>query len=282
VKIVDRTKGSSGFVRDDFYNWPAEIGGLLETEKPAALIVMLGSNDRQQLKVGDASEQPLSEGWTKAYETRAVTFGKKVADAKVPLLWVGMPAFKFSTMSSDMLALNEIYKATAEQSGGEFVDVWDGFVDENGAFITRGPDINGQPVTLRADDGINFTRAGKRKLAFYTEKPLLKILGLSSPAATAASPVPMGLLPGGPAEATVPATVDRTPPMLLSDPALDGGTDLMGAAPRTTAFPPKDRIAGSQPEPAPSPGRVDDFSWPPKTRPDTTGAIGGKTTATNR
>lgn len=279
VKVADRSKGSSGFVRDDFYNWPAEIGTLLETEKPAAIVVMLGSNDRQQMQIGEVREAPRSEAWTKEYENRTLAFGKHISTSKVPFLWVGMPAFRSGKMTSDMLAFNEIYRASAEQSGGEFVDIWDGFVDENGAFITRGPDINGQLVTLRADDGINFTRAGKRKLAFYTEKPLLKILGLTSPVATAPALTPMGLSVETPAEAAAPVNIDRTPPMLLNDPALDGGTDLLGAAPPNTSAATARKIVGGRDEPAPSPGRADDFSWPQKKVPEAAKDGGDKTTA---
>src|SRR5690606_32908136 len=61
IRIVDRSKGSSGLVRDDFYDWPGEIGGVLESEKPVAVIVMLGSNDRQSMKVGDNREQPRTD-----------------------------------------------------------------------------------------------------------------------------------------------------------------------------------------------------------------------------
>ena len=71
-----------------------------------------------------------------------------------------------------MLAFNDIYRTAAESAGGEFVDIWDGFVDENGAFVDNGPDMNGQPVRLRGADGINLSKAGKRKIAFYAEKPL--------------------------------------------------------------------------------------------------------------
>src|SRR5690606_21485754 len=64
VRVVDRSNGSSGFVRDDYYNWPREIGPMLEAEKPAVVLIMMGSNDRQQMKVGDAREAPRTEGWT--------------------------------------------------------------------------------------------------------------------------------------------------------------------------------------------------------------------------
>ncbi|MDX8490682.1 DUF459 domain-containing protein [Mesorhizobium sp. VK22B] len=281
VRIVVRSNGSSGFVRDDFYNWPVEIKSLIETEKPSVVVVMLGSNDRQQMRVGDVREQPRSETWTKEYERRADALGKAIQNTNVPFLWVGMPAFRVAKMTSDMLAFNDIYHSAAQAHGGEFVDVWDGFVDENGAFVTSGPDINGQPVRLRSDDGINITKAGKRKLAFYTEKPLAKILGLAAPGSVTTVSAPAGAPVEASKPAAAPVIVDRTPPMLLSDPALDGGTELLGAAPPVKADPnlPGEKLTVEGKAPAASPGRADDFSWPPKpataaaAAPDTTTAI---------
>ncbi|MBB6413137.1 SGNH/GDSL hydrolase family protein [Mesorhizobium sangaii] len=282
IRIVARSNGSSGFVRDDFYNWPEQIKTLIETEKPAAVVVMLGSNDRQQMKVGDVREQPRSENWTKEYERRTDALGKAIADAKVPFLWVGMPAFRVPKMTSDMLAFNDIYHQVAESHGGEFVDVWDGFVDENGAFVTSGPDMNGQPVRLRADDGINVSKAGKRKLAFYTEKPLMKILGLAAPGSVAPATAPAGAPVEAPGPAAAPIVIDRTAPMLLSDPALDGGSELLGAAPPAKANSdlPGEKLVVEGKAPEASPGRADDFSWPPRTQP-AAAAAPGTTTAIN-
>ncbi|QPC91015.1 DUF459 domain-containing protein [Mesorhizobium sp. INR15] len=284
VKIVVRSNGSSGFVRDDFYNWPEQIKSLIETERPAAVVVMLGSNDRQSMKVGDVREQPRSENWTKEYERRTDALGKAIATAKVPFLWVGMPAFRVPKMTSDMLAFNDIYHQAAENHGGEFVDVWDGFVDENGAFVSSGPDINGQPVRLRADDGINASKAGKRKLAFYTEKPLLKILGLTAPGSAVIASAPAGAPVEAPAPAAAPVVVDRTVPMLLSDPALDGGTELLGSAPpiKANLDLPGEKLVNEGKASDASPGRVDDFSWPPKVQPATTAAANGSATAINQ
>jgi len=284
IRIADRAKGSSGLVRDDFYNWPAEIKGVLESEKPVAVIVMLGSNDRQVMTVGGNREPPRSDAWTKEYEARAGALGSTIQAGKVPFLWVGMPSFKTTKMTSDMLAFNDIYRAAAEKAGGEFVDVWDGFVDENGAFISTGPDVNGQPVRLRADDGINMTRAGKAKLAFYAEKPLLKILGLGDPAGAGTTVTPAGQpAVTGP---TPPAAVDRTPPMLLNDPAMDGGGQLLGAgsaaaapAHASGATLPGEKLLVEGITQEPSPGRADDFSWPPKASPTSNAAAGDKTTA---
>ena len=150
-----------------------------------------------------------------------------------------------------MLAFNEIYRSAAEKHGGEFVDVWDGFVDENGAFVANGPDINGQPVRLRADDGINLAKAGKRKLAFYAEKPLGKVLGdavvtppLAADATLAGELTPDGRRrwPGDETAEEEPEVViglsdlgpiDPSRPIMLRSPALDGGTEILGANPAT-------------------------------------------------
>jgi hypothetical protein len=82
-----------------------------------------------------------------------------------------------------------------------------------------------------------------------------------------------------PAEAAVPVNIDRTPPMLLNDPALDGGADLLGAAPPHTSATTARKVVGAGDEPAASPGRADDFSWPQKKVPEAAKDGGDKTTA---
>lgn len=281
IRIVDKSNGSSGLVRDDFFDWPQEIGPLIEAEKPAAVVVMLGSNDRQQLDVDGVGEAPRSEKWTQEYNRRTKAFAKAITERKAPFIWVGIPAFKSPKMTSDMLAFNEVYRAASESAGSEFVDIWDGFVDENGSFVTVGPDVNGQAVRLRSDDGINLTRAGKRKLAFYAEKPLNKLLGeTTSPEAATGEPTALPAI--APDETGVLAPIDRTVPISLNDPELDGGMELLGARPSAdiAARSPADQRTSEGPGPEPSPGRADDFSWPRKpataktrTEPETTATI---------
>lgn len=254
VRVLDRSKGSSGFVRQDYFNWHAELPAMLDTEKPAAVIVMMGSNDRQQMKLDGTSEAVRSEKWLKEYQTRVSALADLLEQKKVPYLWMGMPAFKTAKMTSDMLAFNDVYRAATQTNKGEFIDIWDGFTDEQGAYVQTGPDVNGQPVKLRAGDGINMTRQGKAKLAFYADKPLRKLLGLTSPGGLPADSLPEAG-PIGPAEMP-----DRTPPMSLNDPELDGGTELLGAQPAPVAAPAR-QPANPVTLPQPTPGRADDFSW---------------------
>jgi hypothetical protein len=263
VRIVSQTNGSSGFVRDDFYNWPAEIGPIIEEEKPAIVVIMLGSNDRQQLLVNGSREKVRSEAWTEEYTSRVESVVKEVRDRGLPLFWVGLPSFKSSSMTADMLAFNDIYRSVTEKAGGEFIDIWDGFVDENGAYTSVGPDMNGQRVRLRGSDGINLTRDGKRKIAFYAERPLNRMLGTAAGEGIA-SLGPEHLAPLEIEPADIP-DITRTNPVALGGAELDGGDDLLGARvvrpreARTAAE--KLSMEGIAP-PAKS-GRADDFSTPP-------------------
>lgn len=228
VAVLENGSGSSGLVRQDFHDWPRELQTLLDEQKPAMVVVMIGANDRQAMSIGDSREKFRTEAWLKEYEARVGEIVRIVTDRKLPLLWVGLPAFQSPSLTADAVTLNGIYRQTVEKADGEFVDIWDGFVNETGQFIVTGSDINGQQVRLRGADGIGFTEAGKRKLAFYVEKLARRYLGeldVSNLIRLDAGDLPLLSSLPPEEEASVPSQ-----PISLSDPELDGGKDLLGAA----------------------------------------------------
>lgn len=260
VVVEARSNVSSGLVRDDYYNWPGELPKMIDELKPAMVVVMIGANDRQQMVTDTGKEKFRTDGWFSEYQRRVLAFGKEVTSRKIPLLWVGLPAFESDSMTADAVQMNQLYRNQLESIGGEFVDIWDGFVDENGKFIVTGSDVNGQQVRLRTTDGINLTQAGRRKLAFYVEKPARRLLG------TQASPDLVRLDPGNLPALTLPNNpVEHTQPISLSDPNLDGGAELLGASkipPVTLTKSPRDLLV-EQGEMAPAPaGRIDDYRMP--------------------
>ena len=50
----------------------------------------------------------------------------------VPIMWVGLPAIRGAKSTSDMSYLDELYRARADKAGIAYVDIWDGFVDDQG------------------------------------------------------------------------------------------------------------------------------------------------------
>lgn len=265
VVVQSRGNVASGLVRQDYYNWPQQLPGMIDQLKPAMVVVMIGANDRQQM-IGDGlNEKYGTDPWFLAYEERVQQFAKLVTSRHIPLLWVGLPSFGSDQLTASAVKLNQIYQSQTTSVGGEFIDIWDGFTDQNGEFVVTGSDINGQQVRLRTADGVNLTAAGKRKVAFYLEKSARRILGdQASPDITRLDtnnplPAQQANLPG-----TEPEKITRTQPMSLSDPDLDGGSQLLGSnpAPAATTSSPRDLLVEKGlMDPAPV-GRVDDYRLP--------------------
>ena len=120
----------------------------------------------------------------------------------VPVLWVGLPAVRGAKATADMLFLDSLYRDAAGKAGITYVDVWDGFVDEAGRFLQKGPDFEGQIRQLRSYDGVYFTKPGARKLAHYVEREITRLLAArSAPIALPTEPATpdANALPGQPA-----------------------------------------------------------------------------------
>jgi uncharacterized protein len=193
--IVRRSNSSSGLVRQDYHNWPQTLRDMLaNTENKVDLVaVMLGSNERQTLRDETGSHEFRSDRWREIYSRRVDELIAVAQEKRAALVWVGMPVFESQRLSADMLFLNEIYKERAQRAGIPYVDVWDGFVSDQNQFTATGPDVNGEIVRLRTNDGIHFTRAGSRKLGFFAAPEILRNLGRDRQAAPALAALPQDL-----------------------------------------------------------------------------------------
>src|SRR6266850_7555025 len=257
--VIRKHKTVSGLIknqpRGEPADWTAAAKAILATEKPDAIVVMLGLNDRVAIreaitekktdkkedkkdaraKPGDAKPKPESSTDTtkadagKADGTKADTakadtakaddaedddapqiaaeksarsgggvyefrderwvelYAKKIEEMigvlkskGVPVLWVGVPAVLGQKGTADMLFLDALYRDASRKAGITYVDVWDGFVDEAGRFVIKGPDFEGQPRQLRSKDGVYFTKYGARKLAHYVEREVTRLLASRS------------------------------------------------------------------------------------------------------
>lgn len=268
IVIEKGTDGSSGLVRTDHLDWPQALKLQIDKIHPSLIVIMLGSNDRQQMAVNGTKQKFRSEAWNNEYERRIDTLIKVAADNKIPFIWTGLPSFQSPSLSADAATLNSLYRAKTETAGGVFIDVWDGFADEEGKFIASGSDVNGQPVRLRGSDGLSLTKAGKRKMAFYLEKDLRRLTGTDEIANLIrldANNLPLDT------KVTVPSYTNilAIPPMSLADPELDGTANLLdsGLMPKPSGKSPRDLlIEKGETEAAPE-GRVDDFRWKPPAKP---------------
>jgi len=338
--VIRKHKTVSGLIKyqpkGDPADWAAAAKGILATEKPDAIVVMLGLNDRvamrepaadkadnkpadkkadkKDTKVKPADAKPAAkpdgaadaaakpndkavdtelspddtadngdvpsiiaperstrssnglyefreERWVELYSKKIEEMIGVVKAKGVPVLWVGLPAVKGTKATADALFLNSLYRDAAGKAGITYVDVWDGFVDEAGRFLQRGPDFEGQPRQLRSYDGVYFTRPGARKLAHYVEREITRLMAArSAPIALPTEPVTpdANALPGQPAPRPLAGPILPLVASSVGTDQLLGGPGSRPAA--VDALAARTLVKG---EPlAPPAGRADDFAWP--------------------
>ncbi|MBB4374991.1 hypothetical protein GGD63_007833 [Bradyrhizobium sp. cir1] len=331
--VIRKHKTTSGLIKyqpkGEPSDWTAAAKGILETEKPDVIVVMLGLNDRIAIrepvadksdkasdkdkkndkgarakppaKPGDAkpdtaakpddkpadadlpqddadADAPAAapektarnpnglyefrdERWVELYTKKVEELANLLKAKGVPVLWVGLPAIRGQKGTADMLFLDSLYREGAAKAGITYVDVWDGFVDEAGRFLQKGPDFEGQIRQLRSSDGVYFTKPGARKLAHYVEREITRLLaGRSGPIALPSEPATpdTSAEPGKPAPRPLAGPIVPLVAASISTDQLLGGPGSRPAA--IDALAAKTMVKG-EPLTAPA-GRADDYAWP--------------------
>jgi len=235
---------------------PAAPADANAAAQPNAAAGAAGAGNEAQRPAPGGNFEFHTDQWAELYAKRIDDMIAALKSKGVPVLWVGLPALRGAKSTSDMAYLDELYRERAERAGIYYVDIWDGFVDDQGRYAVDGPDFEGQIRRLRTSDGVHFTKAGAVKLASYVDQELRRVI--SSHVAPVALPVE-----------TAPAAKPGTPrpdvgPVLPLAASGESG-DLLGAGGRPSP-PAADPLAAkvlSRGDPIPAPrGRADDFSWP--------------------
>jgi len=170
--VINQGVGSSGFVRSDFFDWNKTALEQVAADSFDIAVMIIGINDRQTLSVDGASYKSLTDEWTALYKARIASFVTAIRGANKPIIWVGLPPMSKADYSNAMGQISSIQRLAVFGGGGEFVDIYDRFVGEDGKYSSSGPDLNGRRVRMRKDGGIHFSAAGADKLAFYLSQSI--------------------------------------------------------------------------------------------------------------
>ncbi|WMT86392.1 DUF459 domain-containing protein [Pelagibacterium sp. 26DY04] len=168
IAVIENAVGSSGFVRDDFFDWNEAIEDEIVADSFDIAVVAIGINDRQALNGAEA----LSDPWRSAYRERLDAFLGDLSAADKEIVWIELPPMEQPSYGAAMAQISSIHKAAVGAVGGEWVETYDRYLGENGGYSADGPDLNGNIVAMRKGDGIHFSAAGADKVAFYIDRAL--------------------------------------------------------------------------------------------------------------
>lgn len=263
--VIDDANPNSGLARNDYYDWNAELPKILNQEKPDVIVIALGSNDRQEMRNGNERIATHSDTWEQTYVQRIKGIASTLKVYGRPFFWMSAPPMRAAAASHDMAYLNEFFKPPVAEAGGYFIDIWDGFTSDEGNYVSSGPDVNGQLRALRLSDGINFTRAGRLKLAFYAQREIRRQTGLGEGTVDLLTSTNQNgqieIGPDGQKHLVGPVISLTDPPPGASD-TLAGGPN---APVRKNVETPQYRMIVKGEALSKVNGRADDFTWPPPT-----------------
>ncbi len=267
LQVKRVTKPNSGLVRADYFDFVPAIQKAIEGGPITYAVFDIGVNDRQPF-LDSRKDAPLSDEWKRRYASRVDAVLAPFKERKIPIYWVGLAASEGRRATTDHIAINALAKERVEAAGGTYVDVWEGFVDEDGAYSDVGLQLDGQTGRLRLPDGVHYTKAGARKLAHYVEQEIRKVFQ-PKPATPEAVVAAVNPDPGAAAPQPGPAAEKPKPiasPVMVLTAPRRGADGALATAPMTItardASEQATRVLVKGEAPDADPGRMDDHRWP--------------------
>lgn len=177
IKVERITEDKQGFAGGASPDWATQVLSRIRGAEVKAVVVMMGWRDRDKTFPAEPPIEYMTAEWLAAYKNKVAALVRTVRQERIPVIWVGLPPTNDKLLNGDFVQLNSIYEAAAEERRVRYVDIWDIFLAEDGSYTSYGPDVDGKNKRLRTQNRIGFTWAGYRKVAFFVERELSRLLG---------------------------------------------------------------------------------------------------------
>ncbi len=164
VEVVNRFNETSGLTRPEIYDWAAAIPKMAEGKDFNTAIVLIGLNDRREMRDGDKVLAFNSSEWVALYKQRIDAVIDALLAQKLQVFWMGEPPIGDAALDADMQALSALFKERVEAKGGKYIDIRTPFLGPDGKYTDRGPDDTGADRRLRESDGVTFFKVGNNRL----------------------------------------------------------------------------------------------------------------------
>jgi hypothetical protein len=159
---------STGLVRPDFFNWPAQLQAKVKAFDPGAVAVMFGANDNQAVQTPSGEIYQFgSDGWKKEYRKRVQdAIGLLFQGGVRRVYWIGQPVMPESSYNNQVRLMNEVYQGVAEKTFGvHYIDAYKLLTNGSGQYSQYLPDEHGEMQQVREQDGEHLTYAGGLRVA---------------------------------------------------------------------------------------------------------------------
>ena len=276
-EVTNRFKEESGVARPEVHDWGVALPKLLEGNAFDAVVVLLGSNDRQAIRAGEQRFEFDTPEWVAAYTARTDRILDALLAAGVKVYWVSVPPMEDAEYDAAMRKIADLHKQRVEAKGGKFVDIRKTFLNPDGSYTASGPGDDGTIRRLRSRDGVTFYKQGNNRLGQLVLAAIKQGMTTEAPpqgtevAAGKGDGPPLREMPlfgqaavDGAAVTMRPEDVKVADLMPKSDLVLTGpGAKLAGLRAIVVPGSAAEKLFSVGHMPPPPAGRADDFSYVP-------------------
>ncbi len=164
LEVLRRSKGGTGLVRNDEYDWVARAEEYVTADRPDVVVVSLGGNDRQNFNFNGNSIERFTDDWWIEYMRRVEQVMMSLKRGSRTVYWLGIPIVRSDRMTQDYAKLNTLFRELCRVHGIIHVDIWERFRSSDRRFSSY-VTVSGQKMQVRTSDGIHFTEFGNQRLA---------------------------------------------------------------------------------------------------------------------
>jgi hypothetical protein len=268
-EIVNRFNESSAITRPEVYDWASAIPKIMDGKNFTAVVVLIGLNDRQDIRNDGGRYVFNTPEWTTAYQANTDSIVDALMAQKVKIFWLGQPPMGDPAYDADMKTVTTLQRDRVIAKGVTFIDTRPLLLGADGNYVDLGPDDTGEVRKLRQRDGVTFLKQGNNKfgqliLAAIKSADTIKPPAVTTPVATTpalATPTVNPVFGQTDAHgATVllnssDVVASATPNTAVAKPA--AVADTRAPAPGTAA----EKLFTSGESVTAPPGRFDDFSY---------------------
>jgi hypothetical protein len=165
------THGSSGLSQPGFFDWPNHLNVWVPQEDADVVVIGLGANDGQDVKIDGLSYSPQDPEWSVEYQRRVTELVTLVTSQGRSLVWVGTPDGKGKAFRANLGILRTATKNaidTARANGADvvYLDTWNLFLGLDGNYSQFVIDpSDGERKKSRDGDGFHLSLVGNKILA---------------------------------------------------------------------------------------------------------------------
>ena len=163
-EVVNRYNEASALSRPDRYDWAAAVPKMMEGKNFSAAVVLIGLNDRQDIRTPNARLIFNSPEWIAAYKANVDSVIDALLAQKVKVIWLGQPPMGDPAYDADMQIISNLQKERAIAKSIAFVDLRAPFLGPDGNYNQHGPDDTGVDQKLRQNDGVTFFKLGNNRI----------------------------------------------------------------------------------------------------------------------